>query len=113
MDFSATERCQVIARSHIGRNSQERAVPHDLSVGYDIAFTVLYREEAVFKRDMAHGKVLRMGNSEIEISTSFPLKVHHVLYWADRHKKDNFHLAMVKWSKKLEDTYRVGLSMLS
>jgi hypothetical protein len=103
----------MIAHSDIGKKSQEKAVRYDLSVGYDITFTVLYREEAVFKRDMAHGKVLRMDKSEIEISTSFPLKANHVLYWADRHKKDNFHLAMVKWAKQLEDTYRVGLSMLS
>jgi hypothetical protein len=103
----------MIAHSQIGRNSQERVVRYDLSVGYDIAYTVLYREESVFKRDMAHGKVLRISKSEVEISTSFPLRANHVLYWADRHKKDNFHLAMVKWSKKVEDTYRVGLSMLS
>jgi hypothetical protein len=103
----------MIAHSHIGKSSQEKAVRYDLSVGYDIAFTVLYRAEAVFKRDMAQGRVLRISKSEVEISTSFPLRANHVLYWADRHKKDNFHLAMVKWSKKLEDTYRVGLSMLS
>jgi hypothetical protein len=103
----------MIAHSQTGKNPQEKVVRYDLSVGYDIAFTVLYREESVFKRDAAHGKVLRIGKSEIEISTNFRLKANQVLYWADRHKKDNFHLAMVKWSKKLEDTYRVGLSMLS
>jgi hypothetical protein len=103
----------MIAHSQTGKNPQEKAVLYDLSVGYDIAFTVLYREKAVFKRDMAQGKVLSIGKSEVEISTSFPLKANQVLYWADRHKKDNFHLAMVRWSKKSDDTYRVGLSMLS
>jgi hypothetical protein len=103
----------MIAHSQIGKKSQEKAVHYDLSVGYDIAFTVLYREESVFKRDMAQGKVLRVRKPEVEISTSFPLKANQVLYWADRHKKDNFHLAMVRWSKKLNDTYQVGLSMLS
>jgi hypothetical protein len=103
----------MIAHSQIGKNPQEKVVRYDLSVGYDIAFTVLYREESVFKRDMAQGKVLRIGKSEVEISTSFPLTANQVLYWADRHKKDNFHLAMVRWSKESDDAYRVGLSMLS
>jgi hypothetical protein len=103
----------MIARSHTGKNPQEKTVRQDLSPGYDIALTVLYREESVFKRDSAEGKVLSIDKSEIEISTSFPLKANQVLYWADRHKKDNFHLAIVRWSKKSDDAYRVGLSILS
>jgi hypothetical protein len=103
----------MIAPSHIGKNAQEKTVSHDLSAGYDIAFTVLYREESVFKRGKAEGKVLRIDKSEIEISTSFPLKANQVLYWADRHKKDNFHLAMVRLSHKSDDTYRVRLSILA
>jgi hypothetical protein len=98
---------------HVGENSQEKITQHDLSVGYDIAFTVLYREDSLFKRDKGEGKVLRMDRSEIEISTSFPLKTNQVLYWGDSHIMDNVHLAIVKWSKKSDDTYRVGLSMLS
>jgi hypothetical protein len=103
----------MTAHPHSEKNSQEKTVRHDLSVGYDIALTVLYREDAEFKRAHAEGRVLYIGRSEIEISTSFPLKANQVLYWADRHKKDNFHLAMVKWSQKAGDSCRVGLSMLS
>jgi hypothetical protein len=103
----------MIAHPHTGKNPQEETVWHDLSTGYDIAFTVLYRENSLFKRDKAEGKVLRIDKSEIEISTGLPLKANQVLYWADRHKKDSFHLAMVKWSKKSDCTYRVGLSIMS
>jgi hypothetical protein len=103
----------MVVHSHTGKDSQEKTVQHDLSVGYDIAFTVLYREASAFKRADAEGTVLNIGRSEIEISTSFPLKANQVLYWADRHKKDNFHLAMVKWSKKSDESLRVGLSMLA
>jgi hypothetical protein len=98
---------------HTGKNLQEKTIQHDLSEGYDIAFTVLYREDSVFKRADATGKVLHVGGSAIEISTSFPLRTNQVLYWADRHKKDHFHLAMVKWSGKSDDFCRVGLSMLA
>jgi len=73
----------------------------------------LYLEESAFQRDTAEGKVLRIDQSEIEISTSYPLKAKEVLYWADRHRKNYFHLAMVRWSKKSDDAHRVGLSMLS
>ena len=103
----------MIAKSNTGKNPQETNVRHDLSVGYDIAFTVLYLEDSAFKRDSAEGKVLRIDKSEIEISTSLPLKAKEVLYWADRHKKNYFHLAMVRWSKETDDAYRVGMSMLS
>ena len=75
-------------------------------------FTVLYMAGPDFKREKAEGKILIVGESEIEISTSFPLKPKQMLYWVDKHKKGNFHFAMVKWSEKTNDTYRVGLSLL-
>jgi hypothetical protein len=103
----------MIVNPLVAKNSSQNAVLYDLSEGYDITFRILYREEAVFKRDKANGKVLRIGKSEIEIATAFPLKVSQVLYWADRHKKDALHVATVKWSKKSDDTYRAGLSVLS
>lgn len=103
----------MIAQSNTGKNPQEKNVRHDLSVGYSIAFTVLYLEDSAFKRDSAEGEVLRIDKSEIEISTSLSLKANQVLYWADRHKENYFHLAVVRWSKRSGDAYRVGLSMLS
>ncbi len=85
---------------------------HDLSTGYGIAFTVLYMEGAEFKREEAEGKVLRLGESEIEISTGFSLEPKQMLYWVDKHKKDNYHFATVKWCEESDDAYRVGLSIL-
>lgn len=69
-------------------------------------------EGSEFKREEAEGKVLSLGESEIEISTRFSLQPKQMLYWADRHKKDNLHFATVKWCKKSDDAYRVGLSIL-
>ena len=89
-----------------------KTVWHDLSTGYGIAFTVLYMEGSEFKREEAEGKVLSLGESEIEISTRFSLQPKQMLYWVDRHKKDNLHFATVKWCKKSDDAYRVGLSIL-
>ena len=84
----------------------------DLSTGYGIAFTVLYMEGSEFKREEAEGKVLSLGECELEISTRFSLQPKQMLYWVDRHKKDNFHFATVKWCKESDDVYRVGLSIL-
>ncbi len=84
---------------------------HDLSTGYDIAFTVLYKEGSAFRREDAKGKVLLVGKSEIEISTKFSLEPNQMLYWADRHRKDSMHFATVKWCRKSGDDYRVGLSI--
>ncbi len=66
-----------------------------------------------FRREEAKGKVLRVDESEIEISTRFSLKPKQMLYWADRHKKDNIHFATVKWCRKSADDYRVGLSIIN
>lgn len=75
-------------------------------------FTVLYMEGPDFKRENAEGKVISAAKSEIEIATSFPLRAKQVVYWADKHKQDNLHFAMVKWAKRKDDAYRVGLSLL-
>jgi len=84
----------------------------NLSAGYHIAFTVLHREGSAFERGKAEGRVISIDKSEIEISTSFPLKPKQMLYWVDKHKRGNFHFAMVKSSKKSDDTYRVRLSLI-
>jgi hypothetical protein len=75
-------------------------------------FTVLYVEDGEFKREKIKGKVISMGNSEVVISIDFPLRPKQVLYWADR-ERDILHFAMVKWSKKTDETYTAGLSILS
>ncbi len=85
---------------------------HDLSAGYEIFFTVLCMEGSDLKREEAEGTVLSLSESEIEISTRFFLEPRQMLYWVDRHKKENFHYAAVKWCEKLDDAYRVGLSVL-
>ena len=84
---------------------------HDLSTGYRIAFTVLCMEGFAVRREDAEGKVLSFGESEMEISTGFSLEQNQLLYWADRHRKDSMHFATVKWCKKSDDDYRVGLSI--
>ena len=86
---------------------------HDLSTGYGIAFTVLYMDGSAFKRENAEGKVLSLGEFEIEISTRFSLEPNQMLYWVDRHKEDNLHFATVKWCRKSDDYYRVGLSIIN
>jgi len=88
-----------------------KTMRHDLTAGYGIAFTVLYMEGSAFKREEAEGKVLSLAESEIEIATRCSLKPKQMLYWVDRHKKDNIHFAAVKWCKKSDDAYRVGLSL--
>jgi hypothetical protein len=98
--------------SDVKKNSHGKTVRHDLSVGYSVALTILHMEGSAFRREKAEGTVLSVGESEIEISTNFPLKPNQMLYWVDRHKKGNFHYAMVKWSKKSDDTYQAGLSIL-
>ena len=84
---------------------------HDLSTGYGIAFTVLYVEESSVRREEGEGKVLRVGKSEMEISTRFSLEPNQMLYWADRHRKDSVHFATVKWCRKADADHRVGLSI--
>ncbi len=75
-------------------------------------FTVLYMEGSEFKREVAEGKVIGAGKSEVEIATSYPLEEKQVVYWMDAHKQDNLHFAMVKWVEKADEAYRVGLSLL-
>jgi len=86
---------------------------HDLSTGYGIAFTVLYMEGSAFRREEAEGKVLSLGEFEVEISTRFHLEPNQMLYWVDRHKENNLHFAAVKWCKQSDDAYRVGLSIIN
>jgi len=92
--------------SHEGKNSQGKTVRLNLSAGYRVAFTVLHMEESAFKRGKAEGEVISIDKSD------FPLKPKQMLYWVDKHKRGNFHFAVVKSSKRSDDTYRVRLSIL-
>jgi hypothetical protein len=75
-------------------------------------FTVFDMEEPEFKREKGESKIINATKTEVEIATGFPLHPKQLIYWADEHKKDNLHFAVVKWAKKMGNTYRVGLSLL-
>jgi hypothetical protein len=98
--------------SYERKNPQREPVRLNLSAGYHIALTVLHMEGSTVERGKAEGKVISIDKSEIEISTSFPLKPRQMLYWVDKHQRGNFHFATVKSSKKSDDTYLVRLSIL-
>jgi hypothetical protein len=75
-------------------------------------FTVFDMEEPESMRVKGESKIISATKTEIEIITDFPLQPKQLIYWDDEHKKNNLHFAVVKWAKKIDSTYRVGLSLL-
>ena len=98
--------------SHKRKQPQGEKVRLNLSTGNHVTFTVLHIKGSAVESGKAGGKVINIDKSEIEMSTSFPLKPKQMLYWVDKHKKGDFHFAVVKSSKKSDNTYRARLSIL-
>ena len=74
-----------------------------------IEFIVLLTKASELKRISSTGKIIDVSLSGIGVETNFPLEAGHVIEWDDKHQKGKLHLALVKWSRKLENLYRAGL----
>lgn len=72
-------------------------------------FTVLLTQATEFQRLPATGKALDKSPAGLGLITAFPLEPGHVLQWDDQHKKGALHIAMVKWTKQMDNLYRAGL----
>ncbi len=78
---------------------------------YNVAleFTVLLTQSTELKRIVARGEIVDKSPVGIGLITDFPLEAGHVLEWDDQHNKGNLHMALVKWARQMEDSYRAGL----
>lgn len=74
-----------------------------------LEFTILFTHYSEFKRVSATGKTVDQSPAGIGLVTDFPLEPGHVLEWDDLHKKGNLHIAMVKWARQFDNSYRAGL----
>jgi hypothetical protein len=78
---------------------------------YTIAleFTVLLTQSTELKRIVARGETVDKSPAGIGLITDFPLEAGHVLEWDDQHNRGNLHIALVKWARHIEGSYRAGL----
>jgi len=77
-----------------------------------LQFTLLPAEEPLFQRINAEGEIIDASKSGIGIITSVPLEPGHVLTWDDTHQKGKLHIALVRWARQLDSTYRAGLMFI-
>lgn len=74
-----------------------------------IEFIVLSSHEAELIRADSSGTIVDISEGGIGLTTSFPLEVGHVVEWDDKHQTGKLHIALVKWSQRLDNKYRAGL----
>lgn len=74
-----------------------------------IEFVVLEETEAGLDRKHAHGTIVDVSIGGVGLQTSYVLQAGHVIEWDDKHEKGKLHIALVKWSRKIEDFHRAGL----
>jgi hypothetical protein len=74
-----------------------------------IEFVVLEETDAGLDRKQAHGTIMDISRVGIGIQTRYALQAGHVVEWDDKHEKGKLHIALVKWSRKIEDFHRAGL----
>jgi hypothetical protein len=74
-----------------------------------LEFTVLLTHSSELKRIVARGRTVDKSPVGIGLITDFPLEAGHVLEWDDQHKKGNLHIALVKWARRIDNSYRAGL----
>ncbi|TAN40175.1 MAG: hypothetical protein EPN25_08540 [Nitrospirae bacterium] len=77
-----------------------------------ISFTVLYMQEADFRREDSSGKVIDKSSAGLGMLTGFPLEPGHILEWDDKHQEGKLHIAMVRWAIQMDDCFRVGLMFI-
>ncbi|MDH4230909.1 MAG: hypothetical protein OEW04_02640 [Nitrospirota bacterium] len=82
--------------------------PYDISLD----FIILLMQEYEFKRIAAMGKTVDKNPEGIGIITDFPLEAGHVLRWKDNQNKGVLQLAMVKWSRQIDNHCRAGLLLI-
>ena len=78
----------------------------------DIDFLVLSTQTDTFQRIKSSGTIIDTSRVGVGILTPFPLEPGHVLEWDDRHEKGKLHLAMVKWCRRQNNSYRAGLLLI-
>lgn len=74
-----------------------------------IEFVVLEETDDGLDRKHAHGTIVDVSSVGIGLQTHYALQEGHVVEWDDKHEKGKLHIALVKWSRKIEDFYRAGL----
>jgi hypothetical protein len=75
-------------------------------------FTVLSAQTANFSRIDSEGKIVDASQGGIGILTDFPLEPGHILEWRDRHQRGKLHIAIVKWTRPLDNFFRAGLMFI-
>ena len=74
-----------------------------------IEFVVLEETEVGLDRRHADGTIVDKSIGGVGLQTSYALQAGHVVEWDDKHEKGKLHIALVKWSRKIEDFHRAGL----
>ncbi len=77
-----------------------------------LQFTILFMQSSELKRVDSNGEIIDTSLSGLGIRTEFPLEAGHIVEWEDQHQKGNLHIAMVRWSQRLDNHYRVGLKFV-
>ncbi len=77
--------------------------------GDTIEFIVLEETDEGLDKKHAHGTIIDISNVGLGLQTSYRLHAGHVIEWDDKHEKGKLHIALVKWSRKIEDFHRAGL----
>lgn len=80
--------------------------------GDRIEFIVLFSHEAELIRADSNGTIVDISEGGIGLTTAFPLEAGHVVEWDDKHQPGKLHIALVKWSQRLENFYRAGLMFI-
>jgi hypothetical protein len=78
----------------------------------EIKFVVLHVQASELNRIHSAGNIVDVSQYGIGLTTEFPLEAGHVLEWDDEHQKGKLHIALVKWSQKLDSLYRAGLEFI-
>jgi len=73
-----------------------------------LQFTVLCLQESNHQRIKTQGEIIDASKSGLGIMTGFPVEPGHVLMWNDKHQKVKLHIALVKWAKEQDSSYRAG-----
>jgi len=94
------------------RGFKEKRMHERAPFSASFQFTILFMQSSELNRIDSNGEIIDASLSGIGIRTVFPLEEGHIIEWDDEHQKGNLHIAMVKWSQKLDSHYRAGLKLI-
>jgi hypothetical protein len=76
-----------------------------------LQFIVLSKNGFQFKRNTCEGTIVDTSKTGVRILIDFPLHPGDFLLWDDSHRPGAVHVAIVKWAKKEDTVYNVGLKV--